>query len=192
MNRFRYYFQKRSLGPVEQKILLLLKAGVALGLSHNPNRHFRILKSVGKEWKRINERSLREAVRRLYESQLVNCKDNEDGTTSIVLSDNGQKRVLRYKLDQLKIKKPPRWDGLWRMVIFDIPEHKKRGRDALGAKLKDLNLLPIQKSVFVSPYECKDEVDFVAEIFEVKPYVRYILAKEIDIGLDLKKRFNLL
>ena len=100
-------------------------------------------------------------------------------------------RVLKYKLDDIKIKNTNKWDGLWRIVIFDIPERQKRARDALSLKLKEIGMLPIQKSVFASPYECKNEIDFISEIFSVKPYVRYILAKEIDIALDLKRKFRI-
>ena len=49
----------------------------------------------------------------------------------------------------------------------------------------------MQKSVFLYPYDCKNEIDFILEIFEIKPYVRYIVAKDIDIALDLKQRFKL-
>ena len=182
---------KRKLGPVEQKILLLLAAGLSLALTQNPHRQFRVMKSISKEWKKINERSLREAIRRLYKSQLIEYQENSDGTVTMTLSSDGRKKTLRYNLDKIKVKRPKRWDSLWRMVVFDIPEHKKKGRDALSVRLKNMGLLPIQKSVFVSRYECKNEVDFVAEIFEVKPYVRYIVAKEIDINLDLKRRFGL-
>ena len=183
---------RKRLGLVEKKVLLLIAAGLSLALTRSPKQYFRILKSAQKEWRKMNQRSLREAIQRLYQSKMIDYKENEDGTITMVLSDRGQQRILKYKLEELKVKKPPRWDRLWRIIVFDIPEDKKQGRDALSLKLKTMGLLSIQKSVFVSPYECRDEVDFAAEIFEVKPYVRYILAKEIDIALDLKNRFKLL
>jgi len=46
------------------------------------------------------------------------------------LSLSGKKRILRYDLDNMKIKKPLKWDGYWRIVVFDIPEDEKR-REAL-------------------------------------------------------------
>ncbi|KKS75320.1 MAG: hypothetical protein UV48_C0014G0003 [Candidatus Azambacteria bacterium GW2011_GWA2_42_9] len=57
--------------------------------------------------------------------------------------------------------------------------------------MKELGFYPMQKSVFVYPYDCKNEINFILEIFEVKPYVRYIIAKDIDITMDLKQRFKL-
>ena len=174
-----------------QKILLLLGTGMALALTHRPDYYFRIIESSKKEWQKINQRSLREAIRRLYQSQLIDYKENQDGTVNMILSRGGKIKSLKYDLDKLKIKKPGKWDGLWRLVIFDIPENKKKARDALSKKMKIIGLKPLQKSVFVFPYECRDEIDFISEIFEIKPYVRYIVAKDIDIALDLKKKFDL-
>jgi len=76
--------------------------------------------------------------------------------------------------------------------VFDIPEDRKAGRTALVAKLKELGFYPMQKSVYIHPYECKDEVSFVAEIFDLAPYVRFLRVKDVDIELDLKNRFRLL
>ena len=176
---------------MEQKILLLLGTGLVLSLTRNPFKYFRIVKSASREWEKINRRSLQEAIKGLYRSKLIGGKENEDGTISLTLSEKGKTRLLRYRLDQMEIKKPSRWDGLWRMVIFDIPEDLKRGRDALAAKLKKLGFHPMQKSVFIYPYECRDEIDFIIEVFDLRSYVRFVVAKETDIDLDLKTKFKM-
>ncbi len=193
MRRRHYHYNRgsRKLGPVSEKILLLLLAGGALALTRRPDHYFRIVRQAVRAWKRIDERNVREAIRRLYRAKLVACTENDDGTVSLVLADGGKRRLLRYKLDALVIQKPSRWDGQWRMVAFDIPERHKRARTALSAKLKELGFYPLQKSVFVHPYDCKDEIDFVIELFGVRPFVRYIVVREIDTALDLKKRFGL-
>ena len=161
-------------------------------LTHRPDVYFSILKKIAKEWKKINERNLRDAIRRLYKSKLIDYKDNKDKTVTIVLNEKGRERILKYNLDKIRIKKPSKWDNLWRLVIFDIPEDKKSGRTALVAKLKELGFYPMQKSVYIHPYECKDEIDFVAEIFGLVPYVRFLRVKYVDIELDLKNQFRLL
>jgi len=146
---------------------------------------------MAKEWKKINKQSLNRAIRRLYESKLVDYKENRDGTISVILNDRGRKRALRYNLDSIQIKQPATWDGLWRIVIFDIPEDFKRGRDALARKLRQMGFRAIQRSVFIHPYECWDEVNFIIEVFNLRPYVRLIQAKEIDIALELKQFFKI-
>lgn len=182
----------RKLGPVSKKILLLLEGGLVLSLTRRPDVYFSIIKKMAKEWKKINERSLRDAVRKLYKSKMVDFKENKDNSVFMVLTDKGKKRILKYDLDKIEIKKPFRWDKLWRLIVFDIPEDKNLGRKALAAKLKELDFYPMQKSVFIHPYECKDEIDFITEIFELAPYVRFLRVKDIDIELDLKDKFRLL
>ena len=178
----------RELGPMQKKILLLIEGGLVLSLTRRPDAYFRVVKKIAKEWKKINELALRRSIKRLYQSKLIDYKENGDGTVKIVLSKNGKNKILKYNLDKVEIKKPLRWDKLWRLVIFDIPEDKSPGRKALAAKLKELGFYPIQKSVFIHPYECQDEIDFVAEIFELAPYVRFLRVKSVDTELDLKKQ----
>ena len=97
--------------------------------------------------------------------------------------------MLHYKLEDLKLNKTPTWDGLFRMVIFDIPESKKGTREMFRRKLKELEFQQLQKSVFVTPYECHDEVDFLRNVYEIVPYVSYVLAKEIpDIDFDIPRK----
>ena len=181
----------RTLGPTQKKILLLLEDGLALSLTRRPDTYFRIVKKFTKEWKKINELSLRRSIKRLYKSKLIDCRENRDGTVRLTVSEGGKNKILEYNLDMVEIKKPARWDKLWRLVIFDIPEEKKSARAALAFKLKELGFYPMQKSVFIHPYECKDEINFITEIFELEPYVRFLRVKDVDTELDLKNRFHL-
>ena len=182
---------KSRVGPVMQKALLLIEGGIILGLTGRPDKYCKVIKKISKEWRKINERALRDAIRKLYQSKLVDFKEGNDGAILMTLTDNGKKKVIGYNLDSLKIPKPDRWDRLWRLVIFDIPEKKKQGRRALVEKLKELGFYPLQKSVFIHPYECQNEIDFVVEIFNLRPYVRLFTVKETDIELDLINKFNL-
>ena len=109
----------------------------------------------------------------------------------VEITKEGKKKVLEYNLDDMKLKVPKKWDGWWRIVMFDIPQSKKKGRDAVSRKIKELGMYPIQKSVFVSPYVCKDEIDFMGEFFGVREYIIYIRAKEIEGVREIKEHFGL-
>lgn len=181
-----------NLGPVQKKILLLLEGGLILSLTHRPDAYFRVIKKIAKEWKKINELSLRRSIKRLYQSKMIDYKESSDGTVHLVLSEEGKNKILEYNLDKIEIKKPMQWDKLWRLIVFDIPEKKKLGRMALVSKLKELGFHPMQKSVFIHPYECQDEINFITEMFELAPYVRFLRIKYIDSELDLRDKFRLL
>ncbi|HPT40102.1 MAG TPA: hypothetical protein PLQ44_00645 [Candidatus Paceibacterota bacterium] len=118
----------------------------------------------------------------------------KNGNDFLEITDLGRKELLRYDIDELQIRKSKLWDGKWRIVIFDIPERFRNGRIALSRKLKELGFYSLQKSVFVFPYECENEIDFIREFFDVKKFV--ILLYSLTLGdyhdLILKKHFDLL
>lgn len=176
---------------MKQKILLLLVAGVAMGFSRSPKNYFKILEAVAKDWKEIEKGKLRRIVKEFYKDRLIEYKEKDDGNVYIVLTKDGQKKALKYKLDELKIKKPEKWDKKWRIVIFDIPERYKKAREALRDKLKELRFLELQKSVFIHPYECEDEINFVVEIFDIRSFVRFLRAESFTNDEQFKLKFKL-
>jgi len=46
---------------------------------------------------------------------------------------------------------PTAWDGLWRIIILDIPEERKSEREALRYLLKKANFVCIKNTVWISP-----------------------------------------
>lgn len=181
----------RGPGEVQRKILLLLLGGLALGLSGSPKTYFQILKTIGRDWREINKQSLKRAIKNLYKSKLITEKQNPDGTITIVLTSEGKKKALTYDLDKMQIKKPVKWDKRWRIVLFDIPNKQKKIRDILRFHLKKLGFYEFQESVFLHPYDCKDEIDYLIEFYDIRKFVRFIITDSIDTELHLKSHFNL-
>ncbi len=178
-------------GETQKKILLLLMGGLALGLSGSPVRSFKILKEIGKEWREIEKRNLKRAIRTLYQSRLIKEKENSDGTITMVLTDKGKEKALIYNLDEMVIKKPKQWDGKWRIVLFDIPEKMRKIRDAFRHHLNQLEFYEFQKSVFVHPFDCRDEIDYLIEFYNARKFIRFIIAESLDNELHLKTHFKL-
>ncbi len=180
------------LGSVQQKALILLTAGIGLSLARTPKQYFRILREVPNEWQKINKRSLEKAIYALYKSKLVHEHENPDGSLTMVLTDKGKKKAITFNIDNMAIKKPKVWDKKWRLVIFDIPEKKRAARDVLRETLKRMGFYEYQKSVLVHPYPCQDEIDYLIEYYEIRPYVRIVTATELDNELHLRKIFKIL
>lgn len=182
----------RGPGVFQQKILLLLLGGLAIGLSRSPRRAYAVVRQIGKKWRELDRHRLKRAISALYRSRLIEERHGRDGTITLVLSEEGKRRALSYRLDDLRIKTPARWDRKWRVVLFDVPEGMKKLRDAFRFRLRQLGFLELQKSVFVFPYPCEDEVAFVVEFYNARRFVRIILAESIDNALHLKKKFFLI
>ncbi len=152
-------------------------------------------KSAGRVSYRVNvsgftPRQITSTFWRLRKKHIVEYREDDD-KIKIVLTEAGRKKMLSYRFDDMTITKPKRWDGKWRAVAFDIPEARKKARDALVQKMKDLGLVQFQKSLWLCPYECKNEIDFVAEVFEVGKYVHYLVVSEMTNDGLLRQRFGL-
>ncbi len=182
---------KRIYSPVKKKILLLLQAGIILGLTHSPRTQKYIFKKLKREWKRIDRQYLYRIVREFKYDRLVVYKEKKNGTIEVVLTEKGRKRALIFKIDEMEISKPLRWDKKWRVVFFDIPEKRRYARDAFREKLKNLNFYELQKSVFIHPFFCQDEIDFLVEFFEIRNYVRYGEICNLTNEAEIKLHFRL-
>ena len=76
-----------------------------MSLSRNPRQYFKTLKAIGKGWNEINRQSLKNAIADLYKSKFLEERENKDGSLTITLTDNGKKKALTYKIDEMEIKK---------------------------------------------------------------------------------------
>ncbi|MBU1557977.1 hypothetical protein KKC45_03385 [Patescibacteria group bacterium] len=180
------------LGKNQKRLVTLLLGGVALSLSASPKKQFQILGEIHDELKNFDEKHLKRSIKTLYESRVINYKEDKDGRMTVVLSEDGKKRAITYDIDNIKIKKPKKWDGKWRIVLFDVPERKKRIRDVLRNHLRAIGFFEFQKSVLIHPYDCKDEIDYIIETYEAREFVRFVVAETIDNELHIKSFFGLL
>lgn len=126
-----------------------------------------------------DKKKIHGALGNLKRQKLVEVLKYDGDRVSIRLTNKGKRRIREYSIDTLEIKNSEKWDKKWRIVIFDIPNKYKQAREALREKIKQLGFKQLQKSVWIYPYECEDEVLFIAEIFEVERYVEIITAEKL-------------
>ena len=181
----------RGLGPKQQKILVLLATLGTLSLTRSSRTYFYALKLAAQAWREINNQNIDKVIESLYESKLVEIRELSNGITEMKVTERGKTKVLAMNYAELKLPKNTHWDKKWRVVLFDIPEDKKRSRDVLRRKLVELGFQELQKSVLVYPYLCRSELDFVIEYLGLRRYVRVLEAVDIDVAPHLRKRFHL-
>ncbi len=181
----------KKIGPIQEKILLLLLSGTALSFAGTPAQSYRILRGIPKEWKRINQTNLRRSFRILSTQKLLEEVRQKDGTFLLRLTASGENRARYQNIfgKKIKIHKPLRWDKYWRIVLFDIPEKKRQFRDILREHLKAIGFRELQQSAFVFPYPCEKEIRCLVDLYSAAPYVRILTVKHIDNGKELEKRF---
>lgn len=168
---------------------ILLITGVLVVAATMPNT-IQLLKFFGRKTPHEQWR-IRRSISRLEKNGLVR-KRLVGGQECYVLTPSGKERAMRYKLRSMTIKPQKKWDGLWRIVMFDIPEDRRSARRAIGYAIQKLGCLHYQKSVFITPYPCAEEIDFAGECFGVRKHIRLITAKQVDNIEDTKKHFPFL
>ena len=144
-----------------------------------------------KNWNKIDRRLIHNAVRRLNQKRLVELVE-KDGKLYIKITGNGKKIIKNFDYDNMELIKPKAWDKKWRLVIFDIPDKKRKERRAISKKLKDIGFYALQESVFIYPHDCRDEIDFICEFLSINRFVNYCIVESVDKREgDLYKIFNL-
>ena len=108
----------------------------------------------------------------------------------IDITKKGRKRLARKDFEKLVIPKPQHWDSTWRLVMFDIPKSHDKNRRPFTAKIRQLGFQPLQQSVWIYPFSCRDEVALVASTYSVAKFVTYIETNHIDHEEKLKTRFR--
>lgn len=118
----------------------------------------------------------------LRKRQLIEILKEKNGKISVRLTNKGKRRLIEYSMDMLEIKKPEKWDRKWRVLTFDIPAHPNAynsAREALRNKIKELGFYQVHKSVWIYPYECEDELLFIAGMFKVQQYIEIFTVEKM-------------
>ena len=131
----------------------------------------------------------RSCISRLCKNKLIK-KDYND---IIGLTELGRRTALFAFIEaEAKFhKKDQKWDGGWRIVFFDIPEHKRKYRDYLRKVLKLIGFNEFQRSIWIYPYPAPSFLKDLMFEYNIKPHVRFITTNLVDDDSDLRKIFGL-
>ncbi len=136
--------------------------------------------------------AFRVAYRRTYDLKrrgFVEIKKDKKNRSFFHLTPKGKLQILKYlHLEKLMKRK---WDGHWRVIIFDIPESLKKWREYLRSDLRNLGFHKLQYSVYITPYPVTGELHELLEEWNLKKYFRYLTVMEIDGEDKLKRIFKL-
>ncbi len=127
------------------------------------------------------------AASRLKRKGLVEFKEGR-----YTLTKGGAETLRKWETSDYKIPRPKRWDRKWRIIIFDIPEKKKRVRDEVRRILKSSGFLRLQDSVWVYPYDCEDVIGLLKTNYGIGKNMLYIIADQIENDKYLRMDFDLL
>ncbi len=109
------------------------------------------------------------ALGRLVNKGLV-IKKERRGSVSYSISIHGVE-TLNQTLEAIKQPQEEDWDQRWHLVIFDIPESKRKLRDSFRTLLKDIGFGMLKSSVWVSPRNHAEIIKRFIKRYKVEEYV---------------------
>lgn len=115
----------------------------------------------------LKKSALAAAIKRLREGGLVNI-DVDSGAIIV--------KLTKYGKDALQgiVAEDDKWDGYWRIVIYDIPEKHFLLRNILRRKLKEWGFKKWQQSVWVTKNNVTLKLRFLIKKLEIDQWVSVI------------------
>jgi len=171
-----------NLNLTRDILLAIVALGGVIIISVVAPNAFLILSPFIKRYKKnsVKNSILKTKFKKLEDEGIIGISE-KDGKTKISLTKKGKEKILEYQVDEMEIKKQKKWDKKWRFVMFDIPEKKRLARDVFRQKLKELGFEKIKNSVWANKYPCNKEIEFLIQLYEIKPYVDLVEGKPIDL-----------
>ena len=133
-------------------------------------------------WEQYKDKKKKERwaqmINHLKRKGYLNVKDLKN-REAIIITPKGMEKILYAKVKLGKMKR--RADKKWQMVLFDIPENRRRDRDLFRRQLKYLGYKGLQKSIWVCPYDVLKLTQQLIKNYKIGRFVRLLLVKEIKI-----------
>ncbi|MBP9757740.1 MAG: CRISPR-associated endonuclease Cas2 [Candidatus Pacebacteria bacterium] len=182
--RRKAYLQDAVLG-------VLAVSGVIAWAMIAPNT-LQLLRWVGPNRSRFSERA-KSAAGRLVAKGYARFEER-DGKKYVRITPAGTLFLDRQML-QMQILKSgqvvKRWDGKWRMVVFDIPERRSGIRKRLRRLMIDIGFIRVQNSVWMYPYDCEDLVALIKAELRVGKDILYAIVDKVENDRWLRSKFRL-
>jgi DNA-binding transcriptional regulator PaaX len=180
----------RRLRTFQKAMLIAVLAGVVIATGAVPNAS-QILKYFRgyKKGARFNYQA-KNALGRLAKSSLI-IFEERDGKRYARITERGKQVLDVESLRDKSTQKQKKWDGRWRVVLFDIPERRRGTRNRLRVFMQEFGFVRLQNSVWIYPYDCEDLVALAKANFRIGFDVLYMIVEQLEHDKHLREHFGL-
>lgn len=193
MIRFEVETDTVKISPRARDILLILGVmgfvSLAILMPGLPKVLTPFMKKQYRKWGHFNPRRLRAEIKRMQKTGLLE-EVEERGERIYKLTEKGKTKSFKYKLEEMSLNRD-KWDGRWRIVAYDIPKEKKNQAEAFRNLLKKMNFYQLQKSVWLTPYSCSKEIEFLKNLYFLNDNVTVLTVNGLEGEQAYKNYFGL-
>lgn len=175
--------KRLKLGINERKIIQAIGLGFLVAVALTSPRLPQVLVPL---IKRRGQKEFRKLLKKLEAKRIVYLSGEK-----IKLTKNGRKLLNEINLSEFKISKSDKWDGQWRLVSYDVPELYKGSRNLFRKVLENNGFHQIHKSLWVSPYNCKEEIAVICKNLNTTNDVIVMTTDHLPNQQEMIKHFNL-
>lgn len=134
---------------------------------------------------------INDSLERLKDRNLVSVV-RKNGKEHIQLTQKGRKELFKFQTKGFTDQISKKWDGKYRVVIFDIKESERFARDEIRFTLLQCGFIRLQNSVWVYPYSCEGLIHLIRTHLEVKEgELVYMIVETIENDSWIRKHFKL-
>src|SRR3989344_874467 len=171
MGRLEDQSRKRSRRKNLQKIILhsVAAAGI-LGIAILAPNVLGAMAKMGLLPVRRQREIISSSRQRLISRGLIARRGNV-----LRLTPTGETTLRKLELSNFRLTRPKRWDGKWRVLIFDIPEPRRKLRRQIRETLSLIGFVRLQDSVWIYPYDCEDLLTLLKTDFRIGKDMLYMV-----------------
>lgn len=180
----------RRLHAFQKAMLIAAVGGVMVAIGAVPDfnkilKHLRNRKNDARFRYQANT-----ALRRLVTQGLITFEER-GGKRYARITEAGEQLLALESMKESSSQKPKRWDGRWRVVLFDIPERRRGVRNQLRKFMQEFGFVRLQDSVWIYPYDCEDIIALAKANFRIGADALYMIAEQLERDTHLREHFNL-
>ena len=131
-----------------------------------------------------NRSAFRNAAKRLKDKGLVVVESTGGRTPKLFLSASGREQIPAYFTPDKYWDR--RWNDIWYMLVYDVPETDRKYRDGLRSFLKRMRMGCLQKSVWVTPADIRPDFDDLSRTANIDGFA-YLLEARTVLGLPSER-----
>lgn len=118
---------------------------------------------------KYKKQTIYNTISNLLKTGYIEKKVKENGEAVFRITSQGKIKII-YSIPLARFT-GKKWDGVWRLISFDVPEKKSVMRVGLRRKLKELGFGMLQESLWITPHDLGERLEEFLEQEDLKDFV---------------------